>query len=138
MQTYAISLPIYGERIPAKLEDFVRNFSQLSGFFMQVTQNKIRFLGTFTDDSTESSSYSLPITTFSNPKGQVEQSNIGAFASMFNRMSALGFTHVKNDLSFTVSVEDNTTGKYKGAKKVFQAKLEYNSMSSADIDLLRL
>ena len=140
MEAYTIYLPLYEERVPTKLEDFARDFSQYHGFFMQVTKGKVTFLQTFSQDTSEScQAYSVPLKTFFNPKGQPEVSPISAFASRFNRLSTLAFTHVSDPLRMIISVEDNNTNKFKGAKKVFAATLEYDSsLSLADASLLRL
>lgn len=140
MEAYTIYLPLYEERVPDNLEDFARDFSQYHGFFMQVTKGKVTFLQTFSQDISEScKTYTVPLKVFANPKGQPEVSAISAFASRFNRMSSLAFTHVKDPLRMIISIEENTTKRFKGAKRIFVATLEYDSsLSLADASLLRL
>ena len=142
MEAYVISIPLYEERKLPKLEEFVKNFSQNSGFFMQVTNNTVTFLPTFINESDEDfKTYSVPAKMFLNPNDSKSyQNDLSVFVSRFNRMSSIAFSRSKEHLNFKVLIEDiNDEELFNGAKKLFKVILEGSScLSLSDTCLLRL
>lgn len=127
MESITINLPIYG-KLYTELEDFVRDFSQKSVFFMQVTDSQVSFIPTIVSVA-DTKTITMPSEIFVNPKASKNNSlYLSSFAAKFNRLSFVAASKADETLRLIVSIEDNEIESrgFKGAKKVLRATLEYN------------
>ena len=133
METITISIPTHRKSYD-ELENFVKDFSQDSVFFMQVLNDRISFIPTIVG-ATNVKPISMASEIFMSSKAsQADFSALSSFAAKFNRLSFAAASK-KNSRTpkLTVSIEDANP---KGNKKMFQVTLEHDDLDSSAQSLL--
>lgn len=134
METITISIPIHRKSYD-ELENFVKDFSQDSVFFMQVLNDRISFIPTIVG-TTNAKPITMASEIFMSSKAsQADFSALSSFAAKFNRLSFAAASK-KNSKTpkLTVSIEDANPPK--GNKKIFQVTLEHDDLDSSAQSLL--
>lgn len=133
METITISIPIHRKSYD-ELENFVKDFSQDSVFFMQVLNDRISFIPTIVGTTNVKPITMASEIFMSSKASQADFSALSSFAAKFNRLSFAAASK-KNSRTpkLTVSIEDANP---KGNKKMFQVTLEHDDLDSSAQSLL--